>query len=259
MGIRLNTLNVNLRDLTFKQRQRDKDGWTHWSKSGFTRTSCGTPLETSGPGFMDKRYSRGYMDGTCIGKVPRSPFRLGKLTAQQSDQFFMECQRLWQDLMQVSPTSLVDSEYFVRQTAARFKHKEQPDENAQDVIKAIMMPLDQQPKLGYADFCRLLAMFGPAETLMLKIQSLLKCANETGKWLRFEQNVDHTPPYASFNADMPNCLVVQHENNTIDQVYNDPNVTSNEKYVIDENMGRYDMWSDYFYQNPVSYNDMGVL
>nr|1PP7_U Chain U, kDa initiator binding protein [Trichomonas vaginalis] len=39
MGIKLNTLNVNLRDLAFEQLQHDKGGWTQWKRSGFTRNS----------------------------------------------------------------------------------------------------------------------------------------------------------------------------------------------------------------------------
>lgn len=242
MGIKLNTLNVNLRDVGFKQLQRDKGGWTKWRKENFTRTKCMAPVETYSSSL------HGSTTNAFLGRTP-TPFSLGHMTQQQTERFFMDCQELWQELMQVSPTSPIDSEIVIRQSAARFKADGQEDGNARDVIQAIIMPGGHQPKLGFADFCRLLAMFGPPETLMLKIQSLLQVANNSGKWLSFDPNNRDPSQSASFDPNMPNCLVIRQISHPIERVCNDPLLTSDDRYVVDD-MGRYDSWDDYFQRKP---------
>jgi hypothetical protein len=96
-----------------------------------------------------------------------------------------------------------------------------PKENANEVIVAILMTSPLSVRLVFADFGGVLAMFRPEKVGILKIASLLTCSNATGKWLTFEK----TPtkhPFAAFDPEMPNCLVVHHEEKTVEKVDNNP-------------------------------------
>jgi hypothetical protein len=248
MGIKLNTLNVNLRDLHFDQLQRDKDGWTRWKKAGFTRTTSG--LEGDDPPLPIA--SAPIPRPGLIGRNPSVPFTLGKLTSQQSEQFLGDAHNLWGSLFQCSPTSPVSTDIAIEKAAVRFRYHEQPLENAKDVIDAIIRPASNDSRLLFADFARFLAMFGPEKTIMLKIASLLTCSNASGKWLSFERDHSAARPVGFFDLAMPNCLVINHGDQTCEKVYNDPTaVAGTESYVIDDAGKAYKDWDDWFAKHPI--------
>lgn len=254
MGIKLNTLNVNLRDLQFTQLQRDKDGWTRWKRQGFTRSGSGFPMNDPEEAFAQRRHVPALFRPDVFETT--LPFQLGHLTQQQTEQFLREAQLLWESIMDVSTSTFVDTGVLIERTAQRFRYGQQPPNNAMEVIRAILTPTHTPRHLQFADFCRLLAMFGPSETLMLKIWSLLTYSNNTGKWLTFDTSPDVAQriPYAAFDLKMPNCLVLHKRDKRIERVYNDPTVASEDLrsgYVIDENDNRYCTWHDYFSQQPI--------
>jgi hypothetical protein len=142
----------------------------------------------------------------------------------------------------------------IDRVAKRFKHNEQPLDNARDVIRAIMCPTGYEPSPTFQDFCRFLAMFGPQQTIMVKIAALLTCSNDSGKWLTFDCQPGSVRalPYAAFDENQPNCLVVRHVDQGVDRVYNDPNVDANNgMYLMDDAGKTYSGWADYFSQKPV--------
>jgi hypothetical protein len=246
MNIKLNTINVNLRDLNFEKVERDKEGWTRWRRVGFTRTNSGIETDADAARRADPNY---------IGRAPTLPFQLGKMSHPQCESFVAESQRIWVDLLQCSPTSAVPIQTVIERSARHFRYNEQPLENAREVIEAIMVPALGDLKCGFADLCRFLAMFGPANTLMLKIASLLTCSNQSGKWLTFESGhqIQHSLPYASFDDLMPNCLIVHHGDGTIDRVFNDPNMSAidDSAYLFDDHGKVYKSWNEYFAFRPV--------
>jgi hypothetical protein len=248
MGIKLNSVNVNLRDLHFEQKQRDKDGWTRWRRAGFTRQSNG--LEAEADAAPSPRRSPQIEPG-FVGKSPSVPFALGGLSEQNTEVFLMQAQRLWTEVLQCSPTSAVVTDIAIERAAERFRYHEQPPANAREVIAAIIRPSAGE-RLSFADFCRFLAMFGPEKTVMLKIAGLLTCSNATGKWLTFDR--DHTtarPPFAYFLGDTPNCLFVHHGDNLHEKVFNDPVVDAAQPYLVDEFGILYKDWDDWFAKHPV--------
>jgi hypothetical protein len=250
MGIKLNTLNVNLRDLHFSQTQRDKDGWTRWKKAGFTRSGTGIDPDD---GLPSPLRTTAKVDAGFVGRAPSIPFNLGKLTDQMSERFLMESQQLWTSVFQCSPTSPVQTDAAIEKAALRFRYQEQPLENAKDVIDAIVRPATSDSRMVFADFCRFLAMFGPEKTIMLKIASLLTCSNASGKWLSFDR--DHSgarPPYAYFDLQMPNCLVIHHGDNSQERVYNNPIVEAGtETYLVDDSGKGCKDWDEWFTKHPV--------
>jgi hypothetical protein len=235
MGIKPNTLNVNLRDLCFVQRQRSKDGWSFWCRPGFCRTSCGIDIEIG--------------QGISLGPLHAClPFKLGHLTDSQIELFQTGCHILWNEIFQCPPTSPITRETALERTAIRFRYNEQTIQNAKDVIEAILLPSAMDVQLGFTEFAKFLAMFGPEKTIMVKIAALLKCSNATGKWLTFDRIVGK-PPFATFAPTMPNCLVIHHGDGAIERVYNLPSLER--EYLVDDfgKTGR--DWDDWFTAHPV--------
>lgn len=256
MGIKPNTLNVNLHDLRFEQQQRDKDGWTRWKRTGFSR--CSNAVDDHFHHQVIPERPPG--EPRLVGSSPSVPFTLGHISDQLIDRFFTESQRIWTDVFQCSPTSSVPLESAIDRTADWFRYQEQPRDNAHDVIEAIMKPTATEPRLSFSDFCRFLAMFGPARTVMLKISALLTCSNSTGKWLIFEKDRSSVKlPVAFFNHEMPNCLIVCHADNSREKVFNNPVVeTGKDEYLIDEFGHLYKDWDVWFRVHPVKHPVYGM-
>jgi hypothetical protein len=253
MGIKLNTLNVNLHDLNFVQLQRDKSGWTFWKRAGFTRTANSLELD-SGP--SSGRTARPPVNG-FLGKSPTISFTLGRLADQQTSQFMAETQRLWGELLQCSATSPVAIDRALDSVAERFRYPEQPLQNARDVLDAIIRPSCTDGKFTFTDFCRLLAMLGPERTVMAKIASLLTNSNSTGQWLTFEREGIDAAPCTFFDWAMPNCLVVRHAGMVSERVYNVPTAEAQvEVYPLDDFGKAYRDWDEWFSTHPVRYADI---
>jgi len=250
MGIKLNTMNVNLRDLHFEQIERDKDGWTRWKRSNFNKHSAGV----DGDGDPSRKTIAETPYAAIQSRAPSLPFQLGHMTPLQREAFISESQQLWSQLLGCPPQAAVLMPVFIDRAAQQFRYNEQPLDNAKEVIEAIITPTSSDSKLTFGDLCRFLAMFGPAKTIMLKIASLLTCSNNSGKWLTFDFDrlVPHSPPYACFDENSPNCLVIHHADNSIDRVYNDPGQEANSgaAYLSDERE-QYSDWADYFQRHPV--------
>jgi hypothetical protein len=256
MAIKLNTLNVNLRDLHFQQLQRDKDGWTRWKRPGFTRTANSLDPDTEAPTSQVAPPRKHVVPGEAalIGRTPELPFQLGRIGQQQMNNFINGAQQLWTDLLYVSATSQVSIQTFVEKSAERLRYMEQPIDNAREVIRAIVTPRSPGGRFSFQEFCRFLAMFGPQRTVMLKIASLLQCSNSTGKWLTFDADPEIRAggTYGSFDTRMPNCLMLHHGDRAITRVFNDPTVESGTRsYVIDDQGKGYGDWDEYFRMHPL--------
>jgi hypothetical protein len=257
MGIKLNTLNVNLRDLKFQQLQRDKDGWTRWKRTGFTRATNGIDAEGDVPASTPRPPPQS--EAGFVGRSPSLPFALGKLSEPQNERFLMDSHNLWTEVLQCSPTSPVPTDFAIERIATRFRYPEQPLQNAREVVEAIIRPSSSDTKLVFTDFCRFLAMFGPERTIMLKIASLLTCSNATGKWLTFDRSRPAArPPFAYFDSSTPNCLMIHHADNTREKVYNVPTIESGQiGYLIDESGKQYKDWDEWFARHPIKQQQMG--
>lgn len=241
MGIRLNTLNVNLRDLGFCRQQRNHDGWTWWKKSGFTRLNPPVPEANLFGDIIDQS-----------SVVPANPiYKLGKISQNQLMTFHNEAISLWEQITG-STHIIAPSTTFIENAAKLFKQPEQPVDNANAVISAII-ETRKQGTVRFIDFCHFLAMFGPKETVMVKIANLLICSRMgENSWLVFGEPdpVINVPIYGSFLANEPNCLRIRLKNQIID-VWNDPLTPSTQYYVIDSTGMRFRDWEQYFTANPV--------
>lgn len=241
MGIKVNTLNVNLSTLKFDQQKHNKDGWTMWKRPGFTKSAQDFP------------------DPNSFAQIPKQPksftihFNLGEMTYQDAERFGQVCRQLWTEL--VGPEDRpVETTSFITQAATRFKQPEQPLDNAIDVLRAIIAPNQDQRVIDYNQFCKFMAMFGPENTIMLKIASLLSCSNDNGQWLIFSKDANMaTNPLiqGAFDDQQPNCLVI-HTRSHQYKIWNLPNEEAlKSKYIIDQSHTFYSSWEEYFQNNPI--------
>jgi hypothetical protein len=245
MGIRLNSLNVNLRDHNFQQLGRNKDGWTRWRRSGFVRAD---------------------IQAVALVNTPAIPnpvtFSLGRLGMAQLSQFWQDCSVVWTELFGRDTNRWeIPGAEAVERAAHYFKQAEQPLDNARDVLRAIMVQQGKGQALSFYEFSRLLAMFGPAYSLMFKIASLLTSSNSTGKWLTFDsQGAAVGIAQAYFDDAEPNCLVIRHYDGNEERVYNDPTmVHGTEAYLMDQRGRQYQTWEEYFKIHPVRTGDLRFL
>lgn len=182
MGIKINTLNVNLRDLHFTQTQTDKNGWTLWTKPGFSRT-CYTPDQSEVAQAKEKTPKSKPTKQKQISVS--NLLNVGKLF-QDQDILFRESVHLsWISITGIQEITPIMSNIFFERAGNYLKEEEQPLENAVEVLKAIITP-NNSPTVRYEDFFKFLAMFGPKETAMQKIASLLTYSNNHGNWLSLE-------------------------------------------------------------------------
>ncbi|KAH0791695.1 39 kDa initiator binding protein [Histomonas meleagridis] len=243
MGIKINTLNVNLKDLKFIQLQRDKDGWTQWTKEGFTKKS---------PSLMP----------TVINENPNPPssqnlayhFTIGLPFAVNDDfirNFFVSSQSLWEEIVGYQCESFNATE-FIHRAANMLKQNMQPIDNAESVLQALISPSrNDQSIIEKSDFIKFLAMFGPRRTVMIKIASLLEYSNSTGSWLFFSNDYPQNGFYGSFSDTMPNCLVLHMKNGSEYRIYNVPTVEAQQgNYIYDQQGSSYESWGDFFKRHP---------
>lgn len=231
MGIKENTLNVNLHALQFVQIKFHDGGWTRWSHAGFTR-NC---META----------------TRFPTV-KSAVTLGMCTPETTEYWLESVRKIWRELFPSIPIEGdVPADAMVHASAMRFKKHEQPDDNAIDVMKAILTPSNQL-RITFPQFAKVLGMFGPEESLMLKIANLLRASNESGGWLSFSKvDTVNSGIYGTFSDAEPNCLVIRQEGKAPIRLWNMPLNGVDQMYVVDENRRMYSSWEEYFRINPL--------
>jgi hypothetical protein len=237
MGIKINTLNVNLQDLNFESIGRSKDGWSRWHRAGFTRSCNG--LDPNDENLL---------------LAQSVSFTIWGLTDEEQALFRSECQRLWVDILQCSPTARVSADQAVECAALRFRYADQPLGNAIAVLKAVFLPGADETHIVFVDFYRFMARFGPEPTVMLKLAPLLCCSNATGQWLTFGRSRAYAElPIAYFDDECANCLRICHGDGDIERVYQNPYLEAyKDSYLIDEHGTRYRDWQDWFDEHPVT-------
>ena len=237
MGIKLNTLNVNLKDLGFKQLQHDKNGWTRWERDGFCKSLPLQETTTESHSHVKPHYNK-----------PIPHIQIGNCSQSVIEQFYETVSHIWASLFNCPINEHISINKFYDATAIAFKQPEQPYENAFEVIQAIILPYDRN-YMNFYDLYRFLAMFGPKNTIMLKISILLSYSNSTGNWLHFVQEPSDPliPFYGSFDESEPNCLVIRYRTGQILRAWNLPFIeASGGSYIIDEKQNKYNNWENYF-------------
>jgi hypothetical protein len=250
LGLKLNTLNVNLRDLRFIQLQSDKSGWTRWRRDGFTRRELeiGRKPDDADPTdlFTAHRPPRVPADPAVA-----MPDRVGHLSSAQLEGFRDQVLSEWKQIVETTTDCAVASVFFVSKAAARYRLPQQLTQNSFDVIQAILTP-QSTLTVKAEEFFRFMARFGPPETTMLKIHSLLEVATAREPWLYFGLTpITEGIVFGAFDEDEPNALVIRRGKVEIDRVWNLPLVPFGGHFVMDKDSRMYGSWEEYFRTNPV--------
>jgi hypothetical protein len=249
LGLKLNTLNVNLRDLNFTQLQGDKTGWTRWRRDGFTRRAfaVGRRGEELPPQeVFPRRQIRLPVEEISVPINHVAHISPAELEALRHHVF---CE--WEQIVGTQVDYSVASVFFIAKAAARYRLQQQSSQNAFDVIQAILTP-QTTLSIKIEDFARFLAKFGPRETIMLKIHSLLEAAAVPEPWLYFGMiPTDDGIVFGAFDDDEPNALVIRKGNDILDRVWNLPMVPFGGLFIMDKDRRMYGSWEEYFQANPV--------
>lgn len=249
LGIKVNTLNVNLSNLNFKQLKHNKNGWTLWKRENFTRSSAdSTAPDTSN--LQPVKSINLTISNNIINPQYSGTVHLGFASRPELQIFAGNVMKIWYALTQKTDIkALAPCTELIKAAAERFKQEQQPLSNAIEVLQAIMNPTQSLTYISFTQLAKLLAMFGPEKTLMLKIASLLNCSNSTGQWLSFAHFHQPQNLYGFFRDDQPNCLQII-DSGRIIQVYNMPLIDANGFYVkTAEDVFR--SWDDYFRKHPL--------
>lgn len=236
MSIKLNTLNVNLKDLHFQQQQHNKDGWTRWKKVGFTRS------QISGTSQSLPKGKKVIREATF-----NLPFHIGSFTDILFKEFQQICIHSWKELTGLNTNRSYDSEMFLQHAVAKFKLPNQDERQALSIIRNIIVPQHVE-LINFEMYARFLAMFGPPQTAMQKIISLFESTEKENAetFLLFSKPSVMPQHYAIFDENEQNCLTIRNGGNIL-SLWNIPLISADEGYYVVDCEGQlYKSWEDYF-------------
>jgi hypothetical protein len=255
MELKQNSLNVNLKDLKFKQLGPGLDGWAVWERSGFTRQSTYED-------FVEPRIEKDAdklvqtADDLQIVKLNLlTEMNFGRTESGVSNIFKTFTIAIWEELV---PTSvgryMCSAEEFLAAAAERFRASRQKLENSLEILRVVLTG-SSPSQLSLLDFARFMAKFGPEETLMQKIDSLLKSSNNNQNWLRISKRV--VPPasscqiYGHFDQSEDNCFVIHRFGQNEERIYNVLDAAATDDYLVDTLGRKFHSWQHYFEVHPV--------
>ena len=244
MKIKINTLNVNLRDLDFRSVDSNKDGWTKWTKSGFTRSSLQhVPIEIENNKLNSHESSH-------HDAFPNRPtISLGCFPNSLLYIFHHDSIALWQKIIHPTLSNTLFPD-FVNSCAQYFKLPDQTFEEARSLIKFV---LPDKHQINFTHFQKFMSLFGPEKTVMDKLQSLLNTSKSYGTWLSFNSNqIVSTKRFVGYIDSKDANAVVITKGGLTTKIWNLPLLDSSKDYLIDESCRLYHSWSDYFTEHPLA-------
>ena len=175
--------------------------------------------------------------------------RIGCCPREDNAIFFESARNLWNSAFASYKSGVAPTQVFLSTLAELLRFETQPLTNAIDVLRSIF-PSKLNGTLGFTDLCRLLAMFGPANSVMTKISQLFAESSHE-KWLAFGNISGIQGKYGCFNVREMNCLELYDGNGAVRRVWNLPQVESGQgDFLIDEDATMYESWVDYFGEVP---------
>ena len=258
LGIKENSLNVNLKKLNFTQTSYDKLGWTEWYKKDFNKIELNTFQNDNFP-ITDEQFPRIMVNSVFTNQsnqqnIPEDAFSkashivLGFINEDRKQQVLKQAIQIWQEIANNDSTDSLSGEYFLLRLAKKWQLPHQDFNNALSVLSNILISNDTSV-ITFLDFYKIYCAFGPEPTVMNKISDLLEvCAGEDG-WLYFGFTVAEiksvTMQYAYFDDNEPNCLILVNGSNTT-KVWNIPDIIENDIYIYAEDSNMYQDWQSFF-------------
>lgn len=243
MNIKLNTLNVNLKSLGFQQLASYMEGWTYWMRPGFAQNSS---YVDEAPHKRENSEQPVIEDEQNRKLLVLDHLKIGMATPSQIEDYKVDIVSIWEELFPQNPNQTwVPLESFLHAASARFRVSKQHYDNAYQVMSAIVTS-EEQDKFTITDFSKFYCRYGPEETLMLKIGSLLSSSNQYGNWflLKRPENVEGKSLYGYFNNDEYNCLTLCINGNPPLKIWNLINVSASDAYLKDDHGNHYKSWDE---------------
>lgn len=257
MDIKLNTLNVNLKDLKFHQLQGDQNGWTIWERAGFRFESTIDDLMNAEKNDDEAVQLHPFSDDMQNSKLSiLKEINLGMMNHVTTQNFKKITTSIWDEFlaMLTSNKNTIDKSEFLDAAAKRFRASHQKLSNSKLVLETIFTCYNTD-NFSVVDFAKLLAKFGPEATLMEKIASLLKSSNTYQDWLKIVQDPSQLSYYNNvdifgyFDYNEHNCFIIKRINQPVRKIYNIVDQPATGDYLIDSNGVKYNSWQDYFEKN----------
>ena len=246
LGIKMNSMNVNLHDLGFHKMQHEKNGWTRWTRDGFTQNKIlmDTDLYENISNDLAKPRKYSNVEIPELGQL----CTLGSLSKNTCDLFINASITLWKKIFNIDINGKLSKQFFIEKLAYATKALEQSIQNALDVIESIFES-DSEREFVFYDFFKFLSMFGPIDTSMIKIGHLAKCTLYNN-WIFFKtpdpQETSSLSFYGQFDSSEPNCFVVSTENGISRKVWNMPLINAYGNYLIDDNLKTFCSWGSFY-------------
>jgi hypothetical protein len=255
MEIKHNTLNVNLKDLKFHQIEPEKNGWTVWDRPGFTRlSSLDQLIDAKSDQDGDALVQTGIADDSQLAKLSMlRDLTVGFVEPAEVQLFKRFTLSIWEELIGSSVQCVVIPSDFLHLAAERFRASHQKLDNALKILNAIFVCADPT-QLTLLDFAKFLAKFGPEETLMQKLDSILKSSNQNHNWLKLSRPLlrdDRPPIYGFFDEREHNCFVLRRAGRPDERLYNLMHVPATSEYLVDTDGRTYLSWQTYFEAHPL--------
>jgi hypothetical protein len=256
MEIKHNTLNVNLKDLKFHQLETEKNGWSVWERPGFTRfSSIDQLVDVKSEKDVDLLAQPGVLDDAQLAKLSMlRDMTVGFIDPGSTQLFKRFTVSIWEELVGSPLQCAASPSELLHLAAERFRASHQKLDNALRILKAIFVCADAT-KLTILDFAKFMARFGPEETLMQKLDSILKSSNRNQNWLKLSR-----PPagqdapeviYGYFDENEHNCFVLHRMGQPEEKIYNLLHVPATDEYLVDIHGQRYASWQKYFDVHPI--------
>jgi hypothetical protein len=245
LGIKLNSMNVNLHDLGFHKLRQDKNGWSCWTRTGLTQHRV---LALNSPDFAKpRRVSPITFPGLTLN------FSLGAVQRISCDHFINNVVKLWMTVINPDINAEVFPPLFVDHLANALRTPEQPFANAVSVLAALLL-FGNPKSISIVDFVMFLARFGPSETVMLKIASLVSATGDGCKCISFgpgtplPEDAENLPFFGVFDDKELNRLSLSFPHGQRQCVWNVPLVDAYGCYLVDDTSKTYRSWVEYFEQ-----------
>jgi hypothetical protein len=253
MEIKLNTLNVNLKDLKFRQLAYDQQGWTIWERQGFTRSSTLDDLaDVRGEKVIQPEALPEILaDDSQMSKLSGiHDIVLGITDASAVILFKRFVMSIWEELIPSNGSKFTAApDDFFGAAAERFRASHQKLENSLVILKTVFVSFDPN-QFSILDFAKFMAKFGPEETLMQKIGSLLKASNDNNNWLKIGRDQGNTDPKEGmigyFDENEHNCFVLNWGKGKCERVYNMVDVPFGGAFLVDSGGRKCLSWQEYF-------------
>lgn len=166
------------------------------------------------------------------------PFSLGlNLSDHDITKFWTTARNQWKKMFEDAES--VRTEEFIKKTASTFKLQNQMESNAREALRFFFDTESSSNETNFFQFCALLALFGPTQTMFRKIGHFLQCPPSLKDSFAYNDVNDIREPDQNIYL---NEFVFFAGTSREKIFYNMPFTSTDKQYIVDEEGNKYDSW-----------------